>query len=107
MKEKSLPLAIGLNILLPGVGYMYMGKWIVGIFCCLLVVGIYATTGLLYLVPTWLVLNVVMALDMVILFNKHKKDVEQATTMKCPNCAELIKREARVCRFCNTSLTNE
>ncbi len=46
MKEKSLPLAIGLNLLLPGIAYMYMRKWVVGIFACLLVVGIYATTGL-------------------------------------------------------------
>lgn len=31
IKEKSIPLAIGLNLLLPGLGYMYMGKIIVGI----------------------------------------------------------------------------
>jgi len=31
LKEKSIPLAIGLNFLLPGVGYMYMGKVVVGI----------------------------------------------------------------------------
>lgn len=105
MKEKSLPLAIGLNILLPGIGYMYMGKWIVGIFACLLVVGIYATTGLLFIVPTWIGLNVIMGIDMVILSNKNKKKIAEATTMKCPNCAEVIQREAKVCRFCNTKLT--
>ena len=31
IKEKSVPLAIGLNFLLPGLGYMYMGKVILGI----------------------------------------------------------------------------
>lgn len=104
MKEKNLPLAIGLNILLPGLGYMYMGKWIVGIFACLLVVGIFATTGLAFIVPTWIVLNVIMGIDMAILSSKNKKKIAEATTMKCPNCAEVIQREAKVCRFCNTKL---
>jgi hypothetical protein len=104
MKEKSLPLAIGLNILLPGLGYMYMGKWIVGIFACLLVIGIYATTGLLFIAPTWIGLNVIMGIDMAILSSKNKKKIAEATTMKCPNCAEVIQREAKVCRFCNTKL---
>ncbi|MEX0899813.1 MAG: hypothetical protein WD081_03885 [Gammaproteobacteria bacterium] len=104
MKEKSLPFAIGLNLLLPGVGYMYMGKWIVGIFACLLVVAIIATAGLLLIVPTWLVLNVIMAIDMMLLFNKHKKMVAEATTMKCPSCAETIQREAKVCRFCSAQV---
>ncbi len=102
VKEKSLPLAIGLNLLLPGIGYMYMGKWIVGIFACFLIVGIYASTGMLFVVPTWIGLNVIMAIDMIILSNKNKKKVAEALTRKCPNCAELIQREAKMCRFCNT-----
>ena len=102
MKEKSLPLAIGLNLLLPGIGYVYMGKWVVGIHPCLLVVGITQLLVWLFIFPTWIGLNVIMALDMVILNNKNKKKVAEATTKKCPNCAELIQREAKVCRFCNT-----
>lgn len=104
MKEKSLPLAIGLNLLLPGLGYMYMGKWIVGVFCCLLVVGIYATTDVSFILPTWIALNVIMGVDMTILSGKNKKKIAEASTMKCPNCAEIIQREAKVCRFCNTKL---
>lgn len=104
MKEKSLPLAIGLNILLPGMGYMYMRKWIVGIGACLLAVGIFATAGTTSILLTWVVLNVIMAIDMVILNNKNKAVIAQETTKKCPNCAELIKREAKSCRFCNAEL---
>jgi hypothetical protein len=106
MKEKNLPLAIGLNIVLPGLGYMYMDKWIIGIFGCILVFGIYATTGTLFILPTWIGLNIIMGIDMAILSSKNKKEIAAATTMKCPKCAEVIKREAKVCRFCNTELSS-
>jgi len=88
--------------MLPGLGYMYMGKWIVGIFACFLVVGVYATIGLLFIWQTWFMMNVIMGIDMFLLSNKNKKKILQETTKKCPNCAELIQRDAKLCRFCNT-----
>ena len=42
-KEKNIPLAIGLNLVLPGLGYMYMGKVVVGIAALLLIIAIYKT----------------------------------------------------------------
>lgn len=105
MKEKSLPLAVGLNLLLPGIGYMYMGKWIVGIFASLLVIGILATSAVDLLLIVWLGLNLIMAIDMKLLSNKQKKLVQEATTRKCPKCAEMIKREATVCRFCQSPVS--
>lgn len=63
-KEKSLPLAIGLNLILPGVGYMYMGKVIVGIGALILILLILASTSLMVLLPVWLGLNLIMAIDM-------------------------------------------
>lgn len=75
-KEKSLPLAIGLNLILVGAGYMYMGKWLVGFFTLLLVLGILLTTSINMVTPVWGFLNIIMALDMWILFNKRKASLD-------------------------------
>jgi len=101
---KSLPLAIGLNILLPGIGYIYMGKIVVGILAMLLVVGIYLSTNLFYIFWTWLVMNALMAIDMVILDNKRKKQYIAESMIKCPYCAELIKKEAKICKHCGKEI---
>ncbi|MCG8428981.1 MAG: hypothetical protein MI754_16620 [Chromatiales bacterium] len=104
VKKKSLPLAIGLNFLLPGLGYLYMGKWFAGIVGGLLVLMILLTSGLLFFTMTWLVLNIVMGIDMLILSKKNERQYVEATMMPCPACAEMIKREAKLCRFCQTKL---
>ena len=101
INDKSLPLAIGLNLVLPGAGYMYMGRVIVGIGALLLVSLVVMSAGLLLLVPTWLGFNAIMAIDMWILFNKNKAALETATTRKCPHRAELIQKEAKVCKHCH------
>jgi type IV secretory pathway VirB3-like protein len=96
--EKNLPLAIGLNLLLPGVGYMYMGRPILGIGVLLLIVGM-ALVNALLAIPVWLVMNVIMAIDMFILASKRKAD----TMTRCSQCAESIQKQARVCRYCGAA----
>jgi hypothetical protein len=106
VKEKSLALAIGLNFVLPGAGYMYMGRVVLGIAAMLLVSLVVFGAGLLLLMPTWIGINVIMAVDMIILFNKNKQALTAATTRKCPQCAETIQKEAKVCRFCHAQLSD-
>lgn len=103
-KQKSLPLAIGLNFLLPGVGYMYMGKIIIGIAAFLLILGIYAVSSVFILGPVWIGINIMMAIDMYILFNKNKQKFIEATTTTCPFCAETIQKAAKICKHCGREL---
>lgn len=103
--QKSLPLAIGLNLVLPGAGYMYMGKVIVGIGALLFTVLLLAFAGVFLIVPAWIGINAIMAIDMWMLFNKREQAIAAATTRKCPYCAETIKTDAIICRFCNRSLS--
>lgn len=103
-KEKQLPLAIGLNLLLAGAGYIYMGKWLVGIFAMLLIVGIFWNTGIAQIFTVWVSVNLIMAIDMYMLFNKNQEKLLLETSKKCPSCAETILKEAKVCRFCNSKL---
>lgn len=101
VKEKSLPQAIGLNLFFPGLGYIYMDKWISGILIGLLMFVAFMSGGIILAIPAWFSMNIIMAIDMFIISNKNKAKIIAETTKKCPACAELIKKEANICRFCN------
>jgi len=55
---------------------------------------------ILFLYQMVFVFWVIMVIDLMILDHKNKNQVALATTRKCPFCAEQIKREAKVCRYC-------
>lgn len=62
----NLRLAIQFNLVVPGLGYLYIGKKIIGIGAVLFIIGIYVASGLRYLLQTYIVMNAIMAIDMAI-----------------------------------------
>lgn len=72
-REKSLQLAIQLNLVFPGFGYFYIGQTAVGIAAILLVTGIYVTTALTYILHAYVGMNVIMAIHLFIWNRRRKK----------------------------------
>lgn len=65
-KSKSLAAAIGLNVLIPGAGYLYMGRWIAGVLGGALVAICMRSTPE-HLLIVWTATNLIMAIDMCLL----------------------------------------
>lgn len=101
---KTLPYAIGLNFLFPGLGYIYLDKPGVGASGILAVVVLFVAV-IVSILPVALALgllfgmHILMAIDMMVLFNKR----QTLSTKQCPECAETIQKQARVCRFCKAA----
>lgn len=66
-KSKSRTAAIGLNLLLPGVGYLYMGRWFAGVFGGALILAILMCSSQEHVFLTWIIVNLIMAIDMCLL----------------------------------------
>ena len=66
-KLKSRTAAVGLNVLLPGAGYLYMGRWFAGIFGGALILAILMSSSQEHLFGVWIVTNLIMAIDMCLL----------------------------------------
>ncbi len=73
-KEKSLPMAIGLNFLLPGAGYMYMGKVILGLLALWLYV-VFAFLAENGFVLMWFMFNIIMGIDMYVIWKRRNKKI--------------------------------
>jgi DNA-directed RNA polymerase subunit RPC12/RpoP len=98
--EKNIPLAIGLNLLLPGVGYMYMGRVLLGICAFFIIFGVLLLQDMDTFYMVLISGHAIMLIDMLILGGKNKKAHQASAERTCPQCAESIKRSAVVCRFC-------
>lgn len=115
--QKSLGMAIGLNLLLFGCGYFYLGLTGGGLAC--LFVDLLFLIGAVGIGPValgfGLFVQVIGAIDLMTRFNKLNAEREQkmaeARALRerldskvCPYCGERIKKSAVVCRFCHSNL---
>lgn len=104
MAEKSLPVAIGLNFVFPGIGYFYLGQYSKGVLALMVVFAIAITEPMMFIFSASMGLGVLMGIDMLILHKQNQRLVSKILTRKCPMCAEMVQIEARKCRFCGADL---
>lgn len=98
VSQKSVVLAVLLNLFIPGLGYIYMGRVLLGVAAFFLAVpAIIVTYGL-----GWFGWALIMSIDMLILKSRQER-AEAAKLKKCPQCAEMVQAEAKMCRFCRHS----
>lgn len=105
-KKLDFATAILLNLFIPGAGYIYVGRWVLGVVVLFLAMApavfavITGGMGLVLAMPWASMLSIVGAIDAYIIVRKQNASADEESTMPCPNCAERIQRAARVCRFC-------
>jgi len=105
-KPRSVPLAIGLNLVLPGLGYLYGGRVIsffaALLFCLFIILPLAIARPILILIIP--MVHLIMALDLIWWIGRRNEKAREQNTQKCPYCAELIKPEAKLCRYCGSTL---
>ncbi|MBU0801506.1 MAG: hypothetical protein KKB56_17605 [Gammaproteobacteria bacterium] len=105
IKEKNLPLGICLNLLLPGLGYIYMGRWFLGVIAGALILAIIFSAPAQNVLVVWLVMNLIMLIDIILLHGKNRKKYQSQNMMQCCFCAELIQKQAKICKHCKEAVT--
>lgn len=98
---KSVPVAILLNLIVPGAGYMYIGRVFLGIFTFFAMgtILLLSLATVVLAVPVWFFCQLIMILDMLLL-NRARNKKNLKLFKKCPRCAEMVMKEANICKHC-------
>ncbi len=102
-KKKSLFLSVGLNLVLPGAGYIYCHRIRQALLAWLVIVLFIFTIPLIWLPEVIGGLVLVLALDGAWVAQKYNKELDKkiASLMKtCPHCFEKVHPSAKVCKYC-------
>ena len=98
-KEKSGAKAAAFNLILPGLGYIYCGRVILGII-------VFPFVAAMLFFVHWggaIFLWVILIVDGFLAAGRYNKKIEkkiQESMKKCPQCAEKIMPDAKVCKHC-------
>lgn len=104
-KEISIPMAILMNTFIPGLGYLYIGRVRSGIviFFGLGLLYLITFTTIVFFMPVFFISQFVLALE-IIKLGKIRNSEASKDLKACGFCAELILKEAKVCKHCGRDL---
>ena len=100
-KKKSVVLAAALNLVFPGIGYMYCKRPILGAIVLIAAVAMAASGKMLPLVPVLGMIACVDGLLAALRYNKKLINEALNNLKECPKCAESVQMAAKVCKHCN------
>jgi len=100
--RKSAGLAAGLNLVLPGAGYIYCGRIFLGIIVFPFVVGMFFAMPM-----AGMGLSLVMIIDGFLAAGRFNQALDKkinGSMRKCPHCAELVRPDATTCKHCHKDI---
>lgn len=102
-KRKYGFMAAGLNLLLPGAGYIYCGRIFLGIIALPFFILFIVMSGPIFYGPLWAIL-IIDGFISATIYNKKLDKRINAAMRTCPMCSERILPEAKVCKHCGHKL---
>ncbi|WP_413043121.1 hypothetical protein [Pseudomonas sp. YJ42] len=81
-----------------------MARWFLGVIAGALILAIIFSAPAQNVMMVWLVMNLIMLIDMILLQGKNRKKFQSAKMTQCSFCAELIQKQAKICKHCKEAV---